>query len=378
MSILRIVRIHFENARPFDLGYSQNMAWRCFTALLAAAPLTMSLSGPWTWAAEPSEPPVAPSSVGSARITDAEVLWNDARSAFENSRHDRAVIPLQRLIERYPATPHYTEAHRLLGAAFLQKGQPARAIRPLRYFTDAKNMAPEANTGRLLLARAYLDLKKGHEAFLTATEVVRATSATGFKDPKGPVWLAEALLLKSEALLLLNRHLESEASIADARSALSKLTDPGILRPLQAQLASVSLRHRNEVCKRLPGRGKMNEGQARDQYLRRGTCLVEAALEYKFTLQAENPYWSKRAAADLIEGFRLYARACSEPPLPPGRRTAAQKKRYRVELAQLLQGDFEAKRAQLLDFINTWKEELHRTTDPEINSLVQQLTDIRP
>jgi tetratricopeptide (TPR) repeat protein len=303
-----------------------------------------------------AQPGIAQSSVGPASREEAELLWNDGKAAFDERRYGDAAHALQRLVDRYPALPGYTRAHLLLGRARMELGQSARALAPLKHFVGANSRSLEAAEARASLARVYLSLGKPHEALLTATETLKLK-----KPPLPPELRVDALLLKSQALIGLGKDLRARQALDSARAELAaaaRLQPVPNATALEGHASWLGLALKTRSCARYPGPGSMNEAQAREQMDRRGSCLLEASLLYRDTLRPGDVRWADQATRDMSIAFRAYARACAEPPPPPGKRSKEQLGRYRAELVQLLEADCRARYSRALDLLRSWKPEL--------------------
>jgi tetratricopeptide (TPR) repeat protein len=299
---------------------------------------------------------------------EAPFLLRAGTEAFRAGDHARAARDLRRLIERYPSTPGALDARLLLGRAELERGQPAAAQGPLRDFIAAAGKSAAGLEARLDLGRALLALKRFNEAYLTSIELTGRESLP---------WDVEvpALLLRGEALLGLEqdeRALQAQASAEKVFLAQGRPSEAGVSTRieqgaasnaaserewLRQRLLSLRLRLVLRSCAKLPGAGLLTEEQALDQLRRRGECLVEAALIVRSALLPEKGSVSARGVAQeervvlselersleaLRRSFGDYQAACLSPPQRPGKRTAAELRRYRSELSARVLRDHDA------------------------------------
>ncbi len=313
--------------------------WPWPLVLLALA--SASISAPFTlaFAAETSSGPTSPD--------EAEILWKEGTAALDAKDFVQAANHLQRLVDRYPGAKGYLKAHLHLGVARLEMKQAERALAPLKYYVNAAGKTPDGVIGRLELGRAYLAAGKKHEALLTAMELDRLTKLKSLGARR-----ADALVFKSRALMALNR--DSEARLAlDAASKLA--SEPGAELATRGRTAETDLELKLRQCEKLPGKGPVDESQLRDRIGRRGQCLVESVMLLKSTLDIGHELTATRASEEAADAWIRYFDTCSNPPRPPGKRTAAQLKTYHEELKTALVSDCLGRVSQARSLISEWK-----------------------
>jgi tetratricopeptide (TPR) repeat protein len=296
-------------------------------------------------------PQGAPSSTsnGPTSPEEASILWSEGRKAFEAGRFEEAIPPLQRLVDRYPAQEGYTDAHLYLGVALTRTGKAAQAIDPLRYYVEAKGKTLDGIKGRLELGAAYVEANRADEAYLTALEVLKAKGVPADFSIRG-------LLLKAEALLEQGHDLRAWQSVDSGRKQIAQNQSEIHRSDLLGHAQYLGLRIKARDCARLPSRGPLDEAQTRAQLARRGTCELEGLIKFKDTAETGDPTWSKRAADELIRSLEEYDQACSRPPVPKGKRTAAELDRYRAELVAVITRDCRAKYSKGEEMIASWRK----------------------
>lgn len=306
--------------------------WRSLKALA----LGLALS---TWALPALG---APSSIGSVSEEEASILWKDSKTEYEQGRYGEAIPKLRRYLDRYPGYPGYLEARMMLGHALLEKGDPKGALPLLRDFATTTLPASRSIRGSLLLARAYLKLNRYAEANLLLTGLVRGAAR------KIPLAHAEALLLRSQALVSLKLDRKAGADLDSAWKLLVSTPAPLPVAALRAEAVHYRLEHKRRSCDRLfpnraPGEPEWDEGQIRDRLHRRSACLQEALLVLQDIFEgpldeSSNP-WHRKIGASMSEALRLQSKLCSEPPLPRQGRNSKEFAKLREEMAQVLAQD---------------------------------------
>ncbi len=326
------------------------------------------------WAKDHSPAPASSAPQPSSERTspsEAESIWKQAREHHQGGRFKEAIPLLQRVIERFPASPGFTEAHLLLGIALLELGESEKAIAPLKYYVEAKDRSLDGRRARIHLGKAYLASGKFNEAYLISIE------AASFSGPASPALAAQALLLRTEALIGMNQDMKAEGSLRSALKRIDKLPSEPQFSSLQGQAHWLKLKLKARKCARLPSPGKLDEGQVREQFERRGLCLLEATLDLKKTLKAADPGWAERATRELSDAFTAYSSACSTPPAPKSKRTSVELSRYRAELAHILKKDCSSKYSEALDLLSRFKEQLPSTMHPRLEKVAQTLIQLK-
>lgn len=297
--------------------------------------------------------PNAPSSSsGPTSAEEADVLWREGNKAVEEKKWNEALISLERLVHRYPASPRWIEAHLWLGKILLNTGTPHKAITPLKTYVNAVGTTDEGIQGKLLLGEAFLNSRKFSEAFLIALELLSSK-----KDRFA------ALLLKTNALIGLNQDDRAILTLTSIKSDLSKIepesTNPLTLAPIKAQTAWLDLKLKTRYCARFPKKDTpSDESQTRKSFDHRGTCLLEASLLYFETLKEKNSHFSEQATHELKNSFQDFKSACKNPPPPLGKRTPKETAVYRKELIHLLNTDCQKTTLQAIDLLNSLKGKL--------------------
>lgn len=304
-------------------------------------------------------PSPSPSASASAVQTEADLLWQRGRKAFEKGEYRSAISSLSRLVERTPSHGSALDAHRLLGISHLKLGNTKEAVAPLQHFIEAKGNTLEAARTRLDLGQAYLGLGKFNEAYLTSMEVTQtAKKAAGSPPPELHV---AALLLKTESLIGLGRHGRAERTLRSAKKDLTQIRggsgdEDSLQNRAKAEWLDLALVLHG--CDRYPTEKKMSEEQAIDQIQKKGACLQEATLALNKVLQQNVVTWADRAVARYSSSIQDYKTTCNEPPAPAGPRTKTEQERYQAELKQALQRECQKKIKQLLELTESWKEQL--------------------
>jgi len=334
---------------------------------LTLAPCT----APFPDLAGAAEPPQAQTSRGPVSEEEGDLLWNDGREAAEAGRCAEAAPKLQRLVDRYPGHAGYVLAHLLLGQCLLQLDDFNAAIASLRFFTSgsASETTPQAHDllqrGRVTLGRAYLAAGRGHEAYLTASEIARHVR----KQPDGGAETSslEGLLIRSRALILMNQD-DRALETLDSASAGIK---PGEAS-LAAEAAWTRMKLVSRRCARLPGKGGMDEAQVRDQLGRRGGCVLEATVIAREALMTGATDWAKRVEEQAVEVVGSFHEACTRAPDPPRskpRRTAEELRKYRAELADVMARDCAGALKGAVTMLDGWKDRVPTQSAPYLKKI---------
>jgi tetratricopeptide (TPR) repeat protein len=305
-------------------------------------------------------------SAGAASDAEAALLLAEGRKAFAAKKHERAASRFQRLVDRYPGYPGYLEAHLRLGQSLLALGRADRAITPLKYYVQGTRDPEAVTEGRIWLARAYLKDGRFNEAYLTTKEI-EASKPTA---PSLRLLAQENQLIKSRALQGLGRAPESKEALETAR----KLSASGPKSAaLKAEASSVEIELKLGDCARLPSPGKLAEDQARNQYERRGTCLLESLPLYKVALNQNQKALSDETTGALEKAFAEYHKACGSPPEPtetePTPRSPEQLRQYRRELKERLLEECGQKLKAASGLLSEWSGEHPKRLRSRIESL---------
>jgi tetratricopeptide (TPR) repeat protein len=294
------------------------------------------------WAVDTSNGPVSDS--------EASLLWTDGKKAFEEGRYQDAVNSLQRLVDRYPGHTGYLEAHRYLGRSLQLLGKPALALRPLQDYIGATSDREQSLRARLWLGEAYLELSKPNEAYLSAVEIEKAS------EKSGPELHAEALFLKTRALMKLGQDKRAKQVLDSVEAETVVQTDP----VLRGHLAESKIELKLKNCASFPSPGAMSESQARDQFARRALCLQDTLTLYKSAAESGDLPTGADAGERIFEGYDALSNAVKHPPAPPRlpreARTAAQNKQYLAELEDRLEQDRKKAIQDSLSTLEEWRK----------------------
>ena len=309
---------------------------------------------------------VPPSSRGPTSDEEAALLWKDGQKAYDLSNYSEAIQNLQRLVDRYPGKPGYLQAHYLLGHSLVKSGDTKHAIEPLRYFIAASSPADESWSARLLLAQAYLDTGKFQEAKLTALEIQNRINQKNLP-AISPDFVIEAVLVRSAALFGL-KHFAEAAQLSQSAEGL--LT-PQSSAALTGKTLLHGLKMKTFQCSQLGSKGPLSEAQLRNQFDRRGSCLLEALLIFQRIAKAEDTLSLDTAEKELGLAFQTYRHACLSPPQASGVvRTPKQALQFRAELGNSLFQDFKKVANRSQELLTSWKS----SSSPIVQGSIQRLS----
>ena len=351
--------------------------------LLITASLNQSFATPLSFSAVHAESPealVSPSpslspsplpTVDPSTLTESALLRKGGKAAYLSGNYKEATSMLQRLVDRYPASPSYLEAQHELGLSYLRLGDAKKALKPLQIYIESSEVVAAFNA-KPELAEAYLRANHAQEALLTSTEILSRRKSTADLRLK-------ALLLKSRSLLAL--HQDSRATQALEAFKREAKKDPefeGSDLKAPAQAADFSLKARK--CALFPSTGQLDEAQVQNQMSRKGDCLLEAALLYKELLWTGSLEWTEASSKELESSYSTYHRQCRNPPPPreTGKkpRTAAQLKSYAVELSEALSSDCVLRTQRTLELLkpNDKTEPLPDALSAQVRQLNTRIT----
>jgi tetratricopeptide (TPR) repeat protein len=278
---------------------------------------------------------ISATSTGPVSEEEARVLREDGLDAYNHGRYRDALPLLRRYVDRYPGQPQYIEIKLALAGTFVALKQPREALAVLKGFADSLPRGDQQYGARLMAARAQLQAGQLQEALQSTQSLARETGLP-------PALQAANLLVQARALIALNEDARAEQSLASA-IALS----PGGASALQGA-AETGLDLKLRQCARLPGPPPLEEANARDQYARRGDCLLEGLL-----LVLKEP--SPALEGHWIAAWRNYREAVRKPPPPPRLvprdRDARQKRTYARELALALMQDLRARARHAIELM---------------------------
>jgi tetratricopeptide (TPR) repeat protein len=316
----------------------------------------------WLGAGLSAEAGISQSSSGPTSTEERELIAKEGKAAFDQGDYQEAITRYQRLIDRYPAAPGYLDAHLYLGIARLRLKQPKQALEPLKYYVQAQEVKTEADQGRLWLAQAYLGTKKFPEALLLTQEI---------KTPIPPDVETKSLLLRARAQMGLKKDWDATRSLDSAK----KIAEENHYTSLLGESAAVAISLKTRACALLPNpkSGALDEAQTRQQFDRRGTCLIEAVLLFRDVLKSEDEEWVAESQTELMDSFKNYSVACLNPPPAPGKRTTQQAKQYKSELVGILAQDCKKTREKAKDLLAAWKQGIPTSLDRYIVQLSKTL-----
>lgn len=311
------------------------------------------------------------SATGPKYSGELEILWKKARTHFSNGEYESAAYFYNRIIDRYPATPHYTDAYLYLTLSYHRLGQYKEAIAPIKYYIKAKGRSTEAYRGKLILCHTYLKTEKFNEALLQANEII-------LPQHKGRVPFdvhLSALMAKSWAWMSLNNHLEARRSL-DAfwtQTKNTKNVDPDMI----AQAHRIRLEIKLRKCAQLPEKNVLPEEQAIAQYMRRNTCLLEAIGLFQSILRIGASRWQDESIEALINGFRKAIQASKSPPRPPEKKTAAELKSYKSELMDLLLKKLQETISKSVEIISSWSGSFSEGSENAMKKTIRDLKALK-
>jgi len=317
----------------------------------------------------------AETSTGPTSQEEADVLWNDGKSAYDAEEFAKAIPLFQRLVDRYPGFSGYLEAHRYLGRAYLFNDQAKMSIPPLRYYITATADRELSIRARIWLAEANLAMGKPHEAFLSSIEIEKSPSAD-------PQTFAEGEIMKAHTLIALKEDERAQKVLDAVKQKPIVDTDP----VLKGQAAQVELQLKIRDCgkpitqssKGGPESG-MDELKVQDAYSRRAICLQEALVLVRHAVDSagtgKDLMTLKQAQGEILRGFIAYNHAIQNPPLAAhhASQTTLQKKQYKDELVDHLQGDLRRTYQEATASLTTWKKEATALSIPVYEDLIQKL-----
>ena len=303
--------------------------------------IALTFSHP-TWAADSGN------SSGPTSDSEAKILWTEGKADFEAKKFQDAARTLSRYIDRYPSYPGYLDAQLLLGMSYLSMKQPEKALKPLKYYAEALGNSTASMRGRLPLGQTYLQLKKFNEAYLVSEELLHYTTTK----TSPPGFNLKALLLKTEALVGMNRDVRANQALDAFRKELKKDPDAEA-SDLRAPFRFSELTLKTRSCSKFPSPGQLDEAQTRSQLIRKGDCLLEASTVFMELIRTGDEDWVKPAIPVLENSYHDYKKGCASPPNPPGKRTAQELASYKQELTMLLKKDCRAKMDRAIEILNT-------------------------
>ena len=310
-------------------------------------------------------------SAGPVSSEEAKILWQDGKKAYDQGQDEDAISRLERFVARYPGYPQYFEARHILARAYLRQHAPEKAKAELKDLVNApgaQGKSLEALQARAELCRADLELKQYSEALLTADELVKITADEVVRVTKNlevrltsdaDVREAEALMLRARAQIGLDQDARAESSVASALKLLPNPAQGQVWVQIASEARQVQVELKLRHCAKFPSSEKLEEDQVRNQFGRRGTCLLDSVNLFKNVLTLGDNASSESTGQILSLAYASYWERCQHPPSPPPvhpkDRNAQQLKTYFRELAVVLEEDCRQKIHQGLELINSWK-----------------------
>lgn len=298
----------------------------------------------------------ADSSQGPVSEAESAILWKDSQDYYSRENCEDALSRLKRLVDRYPGYPtasDYRKARFELGHCYYELKKDKEAIQTLKTYLEGAGAHPDGERARELLGLAQLRLKMLHEAYLTSEELQKSET---------PETQAKAFLLRSQVWLARNQNEKAKATTVSAL-ALAERTRS---KPLLAQAHLMEFEILAHDCALSSGKpsstnAPKEEIRVRSEIETRGTCLLQALVQFRKTLTPEHKASADRAVALATEAFKDFRKACENPPNPPRLqpkdRTASQLKSYREELSHELSRIYETQRKAAHQMISNWKQE---------------------
>jgi hypothetical protein len=146
---------------------------------------------------------------------------------------------------------------------------------------------------------------------------------------------------------------------------------------LKAEAASTRMKLVTRRCAKLPGKGGMNEAQARDELERRGGCVLEATVLARDTLMTGQVIWAKQVEREAVDALNSFRKACSEPPAPlkKAKRTREELKKYKAELADILARDCAKTIQGAVTMLDGWKDRVPAQSAPYLLGIRSAFAD---
>ena len=269
------------------------------------------------------------SSWGPTSEKEAQVLWVEGQKSLENEKFQEAISYFRRLIDRYPAQEGYFQAHSLLGQAYLEMGQPEKAIPLLQFFISNQSDRVELAKARLILGHCYIHLKKYDEAYLLTNELNQQ-----HKKQLLPLELRlESLIIQAHASFGLHQNLRTELAL----DAAEKKMIPGMSSRIKGLFNHLKLSLKIRMCEQFPSQKLLSDGQLQNQMERRGLCLQESLIILKKVIQSQHLQSIQGSFTELSSAFRNYRDSCLHPfqylaKVAKNKRTPSEEKSYREEL----------------------------------------------
>ena len=291
----------------------------------------------------------------------SEQLWAQARGSIQAGHPADAISPLQELLKKYPASPHYTDALQSLGEAHLRSGHPEAATAPLEQARRAWGSAPRGWPAGLLLVEALQANRKHERATLLAVEIQKQTqSKTGQSSGEGRPTFQKALLLEVESRIVLNQDERAQRLLTHAELLRGDLAGDLKARSLWLKLklhgrgcqaassVAVAVKSGTDSPKAKKSEGRLwpwltakqqppralSETGALEQMERISLCARESVPLFLETASTGSAEFRSRSRAEALDILTFWLKRCSLAPLPTQALSPEQLGNYREELAQ--------------------------------------------
>ena len=307
--------------------------------------------------------------VGPTSDAEATLLFDDSRALVAEKKFANAVPKLERLVDRYPGSAGFTEAHRLLAICYWKLGDSKRAIPPMRAFIDALGRSERAIQARLDLARILVEMNRIQETIATTQEIDAVLKkASGLSRELTSQYSQSSRLLRARAWIANNR-------IEDAERAMDSVADELQSTPqapsfIRSELIDLQLAIQLKACDRLSmndQKPSLDEAQVKNLLERRSICLSEALPRYRDLLKLNDSDGESGAARFSQEGtmalkssYSALLQACKNPPAPPptlsGKpRTAEQTRSYVAERQRILNTACTSEFSKHIELLNAFR-----------------------
>jgi tetratricopeptide (TPR) repeat protein len=283
---------------------------------------------------------------------EAQILWQEGKSAFDKKNYKDAEQYLRKLVDQFPAHSNYLDSLMILGKTYLEQNQSDQAMVVLKDYSRSVSLKGTSDSffqAKLWLGDAYLQKKSYNEAYLLAVELEKHKLA--------PVFEIQRLLLKASSLMGKQQDAYSSRVLDAAQKLLTKM---GPNNGLEGPVSSVQLTLKLKNCRKFPSSGNLEEEQIIDQLNRRGTCLLEALLLYKQILNSQSNPHIVNSTQTISSAYKDYLKSCENPYdatiKPKGKRSNLENQKHVSELSVKLKDDFGRKLTHSLDLLVGWKE----------------------
>ena len=169
-----------------------------------------------------------PAESGPRYESEARITWEKAHQRKAQGLLKESCWLFRRITGRYPAFQYFEKAHFELGICESQRGNYQKAIAPLRFFIESREFSRSGLEARIPLGEAFLAINQYHEGLMVAEEMLlNGEKKTTLLDAPLRV---EALLLKTQALLKLDRMDRAKITLNETLTLLKKLDSEKVNR----------------------------------------------------------------------------------------------------------------------------------------------------